>query len=82
MLKQRPSSSQTQDTSHILMSTFRDLFSQGGMRQDLIENLTVSKGGENVFHDKYVEKLQNVSNICIHTDLSKSYHSKIYFVFT
>ncbi|XP_066918648.1 deleted in lung and esophageal cancer protein 1 homolog [Clytia hemisphaerica] len=60
MLKQRPSSSHTQDTSHIIMSTFRDLFSQGGMRQDLIENLSVSKGGENVYHDKYVEKLQNI----------------------
>lgn len=60
MLKQRPSSSQSQDSSHILRSTFRDLFSQGGIREDLIENLTTTKSGEDEFHDKYVERLQTV----------------------
>ena len=61
MLKQRPSSSQSQDSSHILRSTFRDLFSQGGMREDHIENLATTKSGEDAFHDCYVEKLQTVS---------------------
>jgi len=60
MLLQRPSTSQSQETSHILKSTFRDLFTHDDMNEHLIENLKISKSGDDVYHDKYVDKLQAV----------------------
>ena len=57
MLVQRPSSSHSQETAHILFSTFRDVFVQDSISDDTVKNLSVSKRGENDFH---VEILQMV----------------------
>ena len=60
MLVQRPSSGHNQETSHILVSTFRDLFAQDSINEDTVRNLAASKSGGRGYHDRYVERLQYV----------------------
>ena len=61
MLVQRPSSGHCQETSHILVSTFRELFTQDSVNQETIRHLAASKSGDRGYHDSYVERLQVVS---------------------
>lgn len=60
MLVQRPSSSYSQETSHILVGTFRELYSLNGINEDTVENLATSKTGDQDYHNRYVEKLQAI----------------------
>lgn len=60
MFLQRPSLSRSQDVSHILASVFRDL-TRGSVGEQTVKNLTVSRSGEEGYHEKYVERLANVS---------------------
>ena len=63
MYLQRPSSARSQDVTHILARTFRQLFTRDSVAPDTVQNLTQSKGGDDPYHEKYVEQLQKVSNI-------------------
>ena len=61
MFLQRPSSGRSQDVSHVLAKTFRELFMRDTVGQDTVRNLSVSRGGDNAYHERYVESLQKVS---------------------
>ena len=60
MFLQRPSSARSQDVSHVLSSTFRLLFSRDAIPSDTVEYLNTSKGGEDEYHEKYVNALHQV----------------------
>lgn len=75
MFLQRPSSGSSQDVRHILARCFRDLYMREAVRQETVENLRTSKGGDDPYHERYVERLQGVSK-----SLPKM-PSKLYFKF-
>ncbi|RUS82778.1 hypothetical protein EGW08_009442, partial [Elysia chlorotica] len=60
MYLQRPSSGRSQDVRHILARTFRDLYTRDTVRPDTVKNLQVSKGGDDPYHEQYVNNLQKV----------------------
>ena len=65
MYLQRPSTGRSQDVRHILARAFRDLYTREAVRPETVKNLQVSKGGDDPYHERYVESLQNVSLILI-----------------
>ena len=62
MYLQRPSSAKSQDVSHILAKTFRDLFMKETIGSDTVHYLTKSKGSDDQYHEKYVAALEKVCN--------------------
>ncbi|KAL4222937.1 Deleted in lung and esophageal cancer protein 1 [Mactra antiquata] len=60
MYLQRPSTGKSQDVRHILVGTFRELFTRDAIGPDTVRNLSVSKGGDDPYHERYVEALQKV----------------------
>ena len=60
MYLQRPSTGRSQDVRHILARTFRDLYTRDAVRPDVVKNLQVSKGGDDPYHERYVDNLQKV----------------------
>lgn len=60
MYLQRPSTGRSQDVRHILATVFRDLYTRESIRPETIRNLQVSKGGDDAYHERYVENLQKV----------------------
>lgn len=60
MYLQRPSSARSQDVSHVLASTFRQLFTRDAVAPDTVQYLNTSRGGEDPYHEAYVEALQKV----------------------
>lgn len=61
MFLQRPSSLKSQDVTHILARTFRELYTKDVVASDTIQYLNASRGGEDEFHESYVIALQKVS---------------------
>ena len=62
MFLQRPSVAKSQDVRHILARTFRDLYTRDTIGPDTVRNLNVSKGGDDPYHERYVENLQKVGS--------------------
>ncbi|KAL1006246.1 hypothetical protein UPYG_G00069700 [Umbra pygmaea] len=60
MNQHRPASEKTQDTSHLLASIFKDLYTTEIIGKDTVADLTETRRGCNNYHDKYVEELQQV----------------------
>lgn len=60
MYLQRPSTGRSQDVRHILARTFRDLYTRDSVRPETVKNLQISKGGDDPYHERYVENLQKV----------------------
>lgn len=60
MYLQRPSTGKSQDVRHILVRTFRELFTRDAIGPDTVKNLAVSKGGDDEYHETYVQSLQKV----------------------
>lgn len=60
MFLQRPSTGKSQDVRHILTRTFRDLYTRDAIGAETVRNLNVSKGGDDPYHERYVESLQKV----------------------
>ncbi|XP_056008414.1 deleted in lung and esophageal cancer protein 1-like isoform X2 [Ostrea edulis] len=60
MFLQRPSTGKSQDVRHILAKTFRQLYTRDTIGPDTVKNLSVSKGGDDEYHERYVEQLQKV----------------------
>ncbi|GAA6215002.1 deleted in lung and esophageal cancer protein 1 [Lates japonicus] len=54
----RPASGKSQDISHVLASTFKDLYTKDIIGKDTLSNLIKTKSGRSSYHDKYVEELQ------------------------
>ena len=60
MYLQRPSSARSQDVSHILAKTFRQLFTRDTVDTATVKNLDQSKGSLDEYHEKYVLALNRV----------------------
>ena len=60
MYLQRPSTGRSQDVRHILARAFRDLYTRETVRPEVVKNLQVSKGGDDPYHEYYVDNLQKV----------------------
>ncbi|CAH2281942.1 Hypothetical predicted protein [Pelobates cultripes] len=56
----KPSSERTQDISHLLTSLFKDLYTGEVIGKDTGANLIRSGGGDNPYHKKFVEDLQQI----------------------
>ncbi|XP_051267160.1 deleted in lung and esophageal cancer protein 1 [Dicentrarchus labrax] len=54
----RPASGKSQDISHVLASTFKDLYTKDIIGKDTLSNLIKTKSGRSSYHDRYVEELQ------------------------
>lgn len=63
MFLQRPSTGKSQDVRHILAKTFRQLYTRDTISPDTVKNLSVSKGGDDEYHERYVEMLQKVHSV-------------------
>ncbi len=64
MYLQRPSSARSQDITHVLARTFRQLFTRDAVGPDTVQYLNTSRGGDDEYHEKYVEKLKQVAHSC------------------
>ena len=60
MFLQRPSTGKSQDVRHILARTFREIFTRDPVGIDTMKNLAASKGGDDPYHERYVDALQKV----------------------
>ncbi|XP_077978029.1 deleted in lung and esophageal cancer protein 1-like [Glandiceps talaboti] len=60
MYLQRPSSGKSQDISHVLASTFRELFTRDFVEQERVKNLNISRSTDDEYHERYVEQLRKV----------------------
>ncbi|CAH1788302.1 unnamed protein product [Owenia fusiformis] len=60
MFLQRPSSGRSQDVSHVLAKTFREWFTRDTVSEDTVNNLNISKAGDDPYHDRYVQALRKV----------------------
>ncbi|XP_037612878.1 deleted in lung and esophageal cancer protein 1 [Sebastes umbrosus] len=54
----RPASGKSQDISHVLASTFKDLYIKDSIGKDTVSNLIKTKNGRSGYHERYVEELQ------------------------
>ncbi|XP_059183037.1 deleted in lung and esophageal cancer protein 1 [Centropristis striata] len=54
----RPASGKSQDISHVLASTFKDLYTKDIIGKDTLSNLIKTKNGRSSYRDRYVEELQ------------------------
>uniref|UniRef100_A0A8C4E4B0 DLEC1 cilia and flagella associated protein n=1 Tax=Dicentrarchus labrax TaxID=13489 RepID=A0A8C4E4B0_DICLA len=48
----------SRDISHVLASTFKDLYTKDIIGKDTLSNLIKTKSGRSSYHDRYVEELQ------------------------
>ncbi|XP_073437582.1 deleted in lung and esophageal cancer protein 1 isoform X2 [Dendrobates tinctorius] len=58
MYRPKPSSEKTQDISHLLTSLFKNEYTGEVIGKDTGANLIRSKGGDNPYHQKFVEELK------------------------
>ena len=57
----RPSSARSQDVTHILVRTFRELFTRDTIAPDTIQYLTTSRCSDDEYHQQYVDALLEVT---------------------
>ncbi|KAM4027399.1 deleted in lung and esophageal cancer protein 1 [Anomaloglossus baeobatrachus] len=60
MYRPKPSSEKTQDISHLLTSLFKNEYTGEVIGKDIGTNLIRSKGGDNPYHQKFVEELKQI----------------------
>lgn len=72
MFLQRPSTGKSQDVRHILAKTFRQLYTRDTISPETVKNLSVSKGGDDEYHERYVEMLQKVRYSQLNLDISNT----------
>uniref|UniRef100_A0A3Q3L0I4 DLEC1 cilia and flagella associated protein n=1 Tax=Mastacembelus armatus TaxID=205130 RepID=A0A3Q3L0I4_9TELE len=53
------------DISHVLASTFKDLYTKDIIGKDTLSNLIQTNNGRSSYHDKYVAELQQVINLTL-----------------
>jgi len=70
MYVERPSSARSQDVTHILVRTFRELFTRDTIAPDTIQYLNTSRCSENEYHQQYVDDLLKVSTVAIYRSLN------------
>jgi hypothetical protein len=57
---QRPSSARSQDVTHILVRTFRELFTRDTIAPDVVQYLNTSRCSDDEYHKQYVDSLMKV----------------------
>ena len=75
MFLQRPSLGSSQDISHVLARVFRDL-TRESVGEQTVKNLTISRSGEERYHEEYVERLEKVKGFllrALYTNLKVGY---------
>ncbi|XP_028933469.2 deleted in lung and esophageal cancer protein 1 isoform X2 [Ornithorhynchus anatinus] len=60
MLRLRPTSVRTQEIAHLLTSVFQDLYTVASIGPELGATFIQSRGGDDPFHEKFVEELQQL----------------------
>ena len=60
MYVERPSSARSQDVTHILVRTFREIFTRDTIAPDTIQYLETSKCSDDEHHQQYVDALLKV----------------------
>ncbi|XP_051872087.1 deleted in lung and esophageal cancer protein 1, partial [Pristis pectinata] len=60
MYRHRPTSERTQDISYLLASIFKDVYTGEVIGKDTMKNLVKSQGGDNAYHEKFVQQLQKI----------------------
>ncbi|XP_072364174.1 deleted in lung and esophageal cancer protein 1 isoform X2 [Scyliorhinus torazame] len=60
MYRHRPTSGRTQDISFLLASIFKELYTGKVIGKDIIKNLLRSRGGDDEYHERFVEQLQEI----------------------
>ncbi|XP_055506112.1 deleted in lung and esophageal cancer protein 1 [Leucoraja erinacea] len=60
MYRHRPTSERTQDISHLLAKIFKEVYTGEVIGEDVINNLMKSQGGDNEYHEKFVQQLQEI----------------------
>ena len=79
-----PSPRHNQDTLHVLVRCFREIYTNESVTKEKVQNLVTSKYGDHCDHDVYVERLEAVSLylsvyiICTDTYVYK--HTHIHFL--
>jgi len=61
MYIERPSSARSQDVTHILVRTFRELFTRDPIAADTIQYLNTSRCSDDEYHQQYVDALLEVT---------------------
>ncbi|XP_040551486.1 deleted in lung and esophageal cancer protein 1 isoform X2 [Gallus gallus] len=59
-MAQRSPSSRSQDISHLLSSTFKDLYTGDVIGADIEANWLKSRGGDDAYHEAFTEELQKL----------------------
>ena len=57
---ERPSSASSQTTAHIINSCFKEILIQTPLDPGAVNNLAVSRRGESIYHDEFVDGLKKV----------------------
>ncbi|XP_078286073.1 deleted in lung and esophageal cancer protein 1 isoform X7 [Rhinoraja longicauda] len=60
MYRHRPTSERTQDISHLLAEIFKEVYTGDVIGEDVMNNLVKSQGGDNEYHEKFVQQLQEI----------------------
>ncbi|XP_074841264.1 deleted in lung and esophageal cancer protein 1 [Carettochelys insculpta] len=60
MYRHRPASERSQDISHFLTSIFKNIYTTDVIGLDIGTNMIKSRGGDNLYHEKFVEELQKI----------------------
>ncbi|XP_067386498.1 deleted in lung and esophageal cancer protein 1-like [Emydura macquarii macquarii] len=58
--RHRPASERAQDISHLLTSVFKSMYTADVIGMDTGTNLIKSRGGDNLYHEKFVDELQKI----------------------
>ena len=81
MYIERPSSARSQDVTHILVRTFRDLFTRDTIAPDTIQYLNTSRCSDDEYHQQYVDALLKVTDVeFCHLETALSYTNAAYFL--
>ncbi|XP_034024820.1 deleted in lung and esophageal cancer protein 1 [Thalassophryne amazonica] len=56
--RHRPASRKSQDISHVLANTFKDIYTRDIIGKDTVSNLIKTRTGQDSYHDRYVQELQ------------------------
>jgi len=66
MYIERPTSARSQDVTHILVRTFRELFTRDTIAPDTIQYLNTSRCSDDEYHQQYVDALLQVNVVEFH----------------
>nr|XP_033787629.1 deleted in lung and esophageal cancer protein 1 isoform X2 [Geotrypetes seraphini] len=63
MFRPKPLSERSQDISYLLTNMFKNLYTGDVIGKDKGKSLLTSRGGDNLYHEKFLEELQKVRTV-------------------